>query len=115
MPPWAAGGKSWAIVTAWNPHGLRHPDSHNAEAARRLLLAWTSPSFPVVNGEEPWAEEALLLPGARLRDAVTLGRRFGQAAIVFGVGRRTALVWLDGDLHLTHAWAIPALPYTGSS
>lgn len=35
------------------------------------------------------------MPGAPLRLAADLGQRFGQAAILWGAGRRVALVWLS--------------------
>ncbi|MFC3835440.1 MULTISPECIES: DUF3293 domain-containing protein [Deinococcus] len=112
-PPWAAGGAPWAIVTAWNPGGQRHPDAVNRRAACQLRRAWTGEAVPVVNGAAPWAEEALLLPGARLRDAAALGRQFGQAAVLWGAGGRVAVVWL-GPVVVERCWAMPVGPYTGS-
>ncbi|MBB5374687.1 hypothetical protein HNQ07_000131 [Deinococcus metalli] len=92
---------------------MPQPSARNIAAARELARAWAGPAGPVVNGEGEWAEDALLLPAARLRDAVALGRRFGQAAALFGVGSRAALVWLDRDVGVTRAWAVRDDPYTG--
>lgn len=123
-PSWAAGHRTWAIVTAWNPHGVVQPEEHNAAAAR-LLLRSVMASVPVVNGEGKWAEEGILVSGVRVQGAASLGVQFGQAVVVFGVGRRAALVWLDsaagtgvagdGALSVTRAWVTPALPCRGSA
>lgn len=95
-PSWAAG--TWAIVTAWNPGGQSHPRSDNLRAGRELLaLIASRPQLPGVNGEGEWAEPSVILPGLGLRPAAQRGRHFGQAAVLWGVGRRVALVWLEAD------------------
>jgi hypothetical protein len=92
-PGWAAG--SWAIVTAWNPAGQRRPDADNRRAEGALLALIGDRPFRVgVNGAGEWAEPSVILSGARLQEAAVLGRHFGQAAVLFGVGRRAAVVWL---------------------
>ncbi|WP_019586869.1 DUF3293 domain-containing protein [Deinococcus apachensis] len=97
-PTWARG--EWAVVTAWNPGGRRVPEEANVQAAAVLLArvraAGLSP-LPAHNGEGEWREEALLIPGARLRQAAAWGADFGQAAVLWGAGRRAALVWLNGE------------------
>lgn len=96
-PGWARG--TWALVTAWNPGGERASDPANARAQAALLALARGSGFapaPAVNGEGDWAEAALLIPGARLRQAAEWGLHFGQAAVLWGVGARAALVWLDG-------------------
>ncbi|KEF33622.1 hypothetical protein RDMS_11625 [Deinococcus sp. RL] len=96
-PSWARG--SWAIVTAWNPGGERASDAANARAQADLLALVRRDGFPptpALNGEGEWAEAALLIHGARLRQAADWGGQFGQAAVLWGVGARAALVWLEG-------------------
>lgn len=104
-PSWAAG--TWAIVTAWNPGGQSQPGSDNLRAGRDLLaLIAPRPHFPGVNGEGQWAEPSVILPGLTLRQAAQLGRRFAQAAVLFGVGQRVALVWLElGRVRVERFWA----------
>ncbi len=94
-PTWA--GDQWAIVTAHNPGGRRAPDDQNAAHAARLAaeIARTGRvSLAVVNGSGDWAEPARLVWGARLAEAVTWGRAYGQAAVLWASGARVALVWL---------------------
>ncbi|MDV6374750.1 DUF3293 domain-containing protein [Deinococcus arenicola] len=95
-PSWAVG--TWAIVTAWNPGGQPQPAADNLRAENKLL-AWVVPRshLPAVNGEGEWAEPSVILPGLDLRQTAELARQFGQAAVLFGVGRRVALVWLEAD------------------
>lgn len=99
-PDWAVGLRSWVIVTAWNPRGQPQGEWENAEAHRRLLArvsrAGLVPTL-ALNGDGQWRETALILPGASLRDGIRLGREFAQAAVLYGVGRRVALVWLGVD------------------
>ncbi|MDB5046163.1 MAG: hypothetical protein JWQ08_2213 [Deinococcus sp.] len=99
-PDWAADVRSWVIVTAWNPGGQYQAEWINAEAHQRLLQrvsrAGVTPLLSF-NGEQEWRETALILPGASLRDGIRLGREFAQAAVLYGVGRRAALVWLGTD------------------
>ncbi|MDL2344118.1 DUF3293 domain-containing protein [Deinococcus sp. MIMF12] len=95
-PTWAAG--SWAIVTAWNPGGERVSGAVNVQAQAELLALVRASGFaltPAVNGEGDWTEAALLVHGARLRRAAEWGLQFRQAAVLWGVGARAALVWLD--------------------
>ncbi|WP_064014505.1 DUF3293 domain-containing protein [Deinococcus puniceus] len=99
-PEWAIGLRSWVIVTAWNPRGQPQSQVDNADAHQRLLArvsrAGLVPTL-ALNGDGQWRETALILPGASLRDGIRLGREFAQAAVLYGVGRRVALVWLTVD------------------
>ena len=108
LPPWAPGGETWAIVTAWNPAGQPQGETENRAAATELdrtLLALGRPAQPVVNGSGPWEEEARLIPDLDLRGAVALGRQFGQRAVLWGRGARVALVWLDdGSVRAERFW-----------
>ncbi|NTX99552.1 DUF3293 domain-containing protein [Deinococcus sp. JMULE3] len=95
-PSWTAPGGRWAIVTAWNPAGRMADAVLNARRQAELAgeVGRWSP-LPGWNGDGEWREDTLILRGVPLREAARLGRRFGQAAVVWGVGRRAALVWLD--------------------
>ena len=94
------------IVTAWNPHGQQGSRGVNEKAQRRLtaLIRERHATVPVMNGDGEWQEPALLVPAATLGDALGWAREFGQAAVVFGVGSRAALVWADG--HIERFWAV---------
>ena len=104
-PSWATG--RWGMVTAWNPHAEHQPEADNLRAERELLaLIASRPYFPGVNGECEWAEPSVILPGLGIRQAADLGQRFGQAAVLFGAGRRVALVWLEADsVRVERFWA----------
>lgn len=100
---------SWGIVTAWNPGGVPRERKEN-DAAQRALLNLISgrPHLNVVNGDGVWAEPAALLLGTPLSVLTRLGRQVGQAAVLFGVGRRAALVWLEaGGVVIERFWAQP--------
>ena len=83
------------------------PQADNLRAGRELLrVIGARPFLPGVNGEGEWAEPSFILPGLSLRQAAELARRFRQAAILFGVGRRVTLVWLEADrLWVERFWA----------
>jgi len=87
-------GRRWAVLTAWNPGGQLQDAERNAAAQARLLAALHGRlAAPGVNGEGRWREESVIVDGITLRDAADLGARFGQLAVMYGVGRRAALVW----------------------
>ncbi|WP_237724620.1 DUF3293 domain-containing protein [Deinococcus alpinitundrae] len=120
-PSWTAPGQRWAILTAWNPQGQRRDPASNAEAQLLLRAALTDwPLVEGVNGEGKWAEPSLIVPGLGLRRAARLGQLFGQAAVLWGVGQRAALVWCEGDLksdlssgaglRLERRWLVPDRP-----
>lgn len=101
------------MVTAWNPGGQPAPAAANAQAQAALLQEVRAAGFrpvPALNGAGGWAEAALLVPGARLRQAASWGAGFGQAAVLWGVGARAALVWLEGGrvASVERRWAVRA-------
>ncbi|WP_243398124.1 DUF3293 domain-containing protein [Deinococcus koreensis] len=105
---WAPVGRRWAVVTAWNPGGRRASGEHNETAQRTLSQRWKGAALDGLNGEGAWAEPALILLDAPLTEALRLGREFDQAAILYGVGRRVALVWLNrGRTRIERYWAAP--------
>ena len=83
--------KAFAIITAWNPMDRKTPAKENLladEALRRSLELRHVPYFralgcsPDLSHREPgWAAELTK------KDALTLGRRYGQRAIW----------WVEGD------------------
>jgi len=106
---WAAGG--WALVTAWNPGGRSVTPHQNARAGAALRAQVQAAGFsplPALNGEGEWAEPALLVRGAALRQAAGWGGSFGQAAVLWGYGARAALVWLEGGrvTAVERRWAV---------
>ncbi|WP_245872860.1 DUF3293 domain-containing protein [Deinococcus planocerae] len=105
-PSWAR--ERWAVVTAWNPGGRRARNEDNARAGADLLARVTAAGLsplPALNGEGEWEEEALIVPGATLRQATDWGREFGQAAVLWGMGARVALVWLSPGVPVERFWA----------
>jgi hypothetical protein len=85
----AAGARAWAVVTAWNPASQRRPHVENERAQAELLRAvaelgvsaWTAEGRADAGG---WREESLCVLGLDAPEAIGLGRRFGQLAIVVG-------------------------------
>ncbi|GGR81421.1 DUF3293 domain-containing protein [Deinococcus sedimenti] len=116
VPHWCEAGQRWAIVTAWNPSGQRAaPDLNDERQAALARLVWAWSPLPGWNGEGPWREETLILRDVPLREAARLGRRFGQAAVVWGVGGRAALVWLDGPVRPERCWLRRAADSPGTA
>ena len=78
----------WAFITAWNPASveLSREDNHRRQAELRSRLS----EYIVIPGEgvgrDPsWPPEpGLLVLGIPRKDAIRLGRGFGQLAIVAG-------------------------------
>lgn len=91
---WAPSGRRWAVVTAWNPGGQPATAEQNSRAQQALRQRWAGAVLDGVNGDGSWAEASLILLDASLEVATDLGRNFGQAAVLYGSGRRVALVWL---------------------
>ncbi len=80
----------WAFITAWNPSSLPLPSDENSERNERLreqLLAGVYPMFGGrgIGAHPGWEpEESFLVLGISSEDAMRLGKRFGQLAIVVG-------------------------------
>jgi hypothetical protein len=93
-----SSGRSWVVLTAWNPGSVPRSAPENAAAQRELtaalaragLVAWPA------RGESPgrdWVEDSLCVLDLDLEDARVLARRFGQVAVVQGeVGGEARLV-----------------------
>jgi hypothetical protein len=94
----ARGASTWTYVTAYNPGSVPCADAEN-EARQRELCATVMRSghcfFEGAGVGEGWPPEAsLLILGMEEAEAVSLGRRFGQLAVVVGErGGPARLVW----------------------
>lgn len=94
----------WAFITAWNP-GSRPLSKHeNARRRAELRAAVKEAGLEALDGEgvgqDPsWPpEQSLLILDISRGKAISLGRRFGQLAIVVGRrGQASALVPVGGD------------------
>jgi hypothetical protein len=98
------GGRSFAVVTAHNPGSRPLSERENARRHRRLerLLRARGHDLAASVNRSPdggWREEGFVVYGIALEEALDIGRRFGQKAIVYGEGGRVALAWCeDGGL-----------------
>jgi hypothetical protein len=93
---------SWAYVTAYNPASIPTVTSENEARQRKLRTEVAGSGHVFFEGEgigDSWpAELSLLILGITDEDAVALGRRFGQLAIVVGeLGKLPKLLWLQPD------------------
>lgn len=96
----AHGTDCWAYVSACNPQSVAQSMDMNAELHRQLVACVDRRGFSWYAGkgepDEPgWLPEAsVLILGIDAQDALVLGRRFQQAAIVCGaLGGSARLVW----------------------
>ncbi len=106
-PSWAGAGLAWTTVTAWNPEGrmCSRPVNQQRQATLRASIMQRGlPFLEGVNGSGEWQEDTLIVLGARLNDAVNWGQQAGQAAVLYGLGARAALVWLN-PLKVERFWA----------
>lgn len=104
-------GRPFAILTAHNPGSQPLSPEENARRHRELERALRERGYdlaPSVNRspEGDWVEEGFAVLGIGLEEALAVGRRFGQNAIVYGQGERVALAWCGGGLE----WFYPARP-----
>ena len=87
---------TWAYVTAWNPGSRELSSRENDARHERLKEDIVRLGFEAFEGEgqlthAAWVpERSLLVLGVPASEAVAIGRRYGQNAIVFGQHRREA-------------------------
>lgn len=93
------GCQDWAFITAWNPRSVPQPPALNEASNRALEQALEAGAHPVFGGrgigrDAAWEPEAsFLVLGISQDEALRLGRRFGQHAIVAGrLGEAAALL-----------------------
>ena len=89
--PEAVRKKQFAIITAWNPMNNMMPLEENRSRNRELediLKEQKYVYYPSLGTCEHHVEESFTIEQIPQADAVALGKRFGQHAIVFcdGVG-----------------------------
>ena len=91
----------WAFVSACNPGSVKQSRNANKRRHRALSAALDRAGHrDVTEGEArapdgTWRERSVLIRGIARADAIALGRRFGQRAIVVGRAHDVAeLVWL---------------------
>ena len=82
------GERSAAFLTASNPGSKPRSEAENQAANRKLLESQRALSRTCLEGEgrapdRGWAEPSFLVLGIALAEAESLGRSFGQNAIVF--------------------------------
>jgi len=93
-------GRRFAIITAHNPRSERLSSEDNAlrhEELGRDLKALGLEYTPST-GESPdrsWVEEGFAVFDMALEQALELGRKYEQHAIVYGEGERVALGWVE--------------------
>jgi hypothetical protein len=105
-------GRPFAILTAHNPGSRPLSPEENARRHRELERALRGRGHdlaPSVNRspEGDWVEEGFAVFGIGLEEALAVGRRFGQNAIIYGEGKRVALAWCRGG---GLEWFYPAQP-----
>jgi hypothetical protein len=80
----------WAFITAWNPGSALLPPEQNAAAQVDLIRIVRDHSYHFYEGDgipdqAGWApERSVWIAGISRADAVEIGRRFGQNAIIVG-------------------------------
>lgn len=92
----------WAIVAAANPFSVALGAEENAARTRRLrdqLRAAGARWSPARNAapDGAWAEEAFIIENLSRHEALSLCRRFGQAAAVFAIGEKVGLLWARSE------------------
>ena len=93
----AWGYPCWAFITAYNPGSRLDPAGNDARHTHLLreIEARRLPSFPGrgIGCDGRWpVEESLLVLGLDVADARTIGKAFGQLAVVAGERRGPALL-----------------------
>lgn len=94
------GIKTWAFVTAYNPFSELLTEKENQIRQKNLVEQLKKNNFRFLNGygkgaDENWqAEPSVLVFAIALDEAISISRKFGQNAIVFGeTGKAPQLVW----------------------
>jgi len=94
------GARTWAFITAWNPGSQKTDDATNRRRQAELEAEVKQGGYAFYRGagvpdEADWDPEAsLLIVGISSDDAVKLGKKYGQAAIVAGqISSRAELIF----------------------
>ena len=96
------GGRSWAFITAWNPHSQPQPRSQNHVAQHALLAALRTLSGtlyirPGLGSGDNWREPSFFVIGPDLTEIDQLAQQFRQHAYVHGLGEGAARLRLTSD------------------
>ncbi len=93
----------WAFITAWNPHTQILKEEENEKRHLDLMQTLFEGRYTFCEGygesqDDRWPyEKSLMILDITKSDAMRLGRRFGQNAILYGALKSPAeLVWLEG-------------------
>lgn len=91
----SAAARRWAFLTAYNPCSRERPEAENQAAQRALEADLRARGLSFVPGEgkspdSPWREASVLVLDLEREDAIALGRKYGQVAIVCGQGEGPA-------------------------
>lgn len=87
--------RHWVLITAWNPDSKPRSRAENDVAQEHLRAELRIRSWPFVEavGEfKDWREESLLVLVPSAEDALDLGRRYGQVAVLLGCRAQVAEV-----------------------
>jgi hypothetical protein len=82
--------RCWAFITAWNPGSNKLDDAENRRRQAQLEADMKRGGYACYRGagvpdQGDWSPEgSLLIMGLKREDAVEVGRKYGQAAIVAG-------------------------------
>lgn len=94
------GHQSWAYITAWNPNSKALPAAENEQRNRALIKELQTKGFTYYPGEGvpaegDWIPEAsFLVIDLSKNNAIQMGRKHGQKAIVWGqVSAKGALLF----------------------
>lgn len=95
-------GRKFAIITAHNPRSERLSSEENRQRHEELGrdLKVLGLEYTPSTGESPdgtWVEEGFAVFDVSLEQALELGRKYGQHAIIYGEGERVALAWCESE------------------
>ncbi|MGH8212731.1 MAG: DUF3293 domain-containing protein [Rhodanobacteraceae bacterium] len=79
----------WGFITAWNPRARRAPRPENRVRQRELrdsLPGFGARCRAGIGAGEEWREPSLFVTGIDFDTLDALAQRFGQAAVMRGVG-----------------------------
>lgn len=94
--------ENWAFITAYNPRSVQLTDEENADRHSDLRATTNAGGYEFLEGfgrahVGDWpSERSLFIINIDREAASTIGKRFGQNAIVVGrLGEVAELVWCD--------------------
>jgi hypothetical protein len=90
---------TWAYITAWNPYSEFTDDRTNEEKNNQLrndLTGYILIEGEGVGSDQSWQpEKSFLILGITLEDAILIGKKYRQNAIVVGkIYEEPQLIWI---------------------